>query len=65
MAQQLAACRHVYLDEETGEWCVSFDDAPGTIVRSTDKQLLEEFLDYMDANQCATPSEWCERHPPR
>jgi len=49
MPQQCATNRHVYLDEETGEWCVSFDDEPGTVVRSSSKQLLEEFLDYLDA----------------
>jgi hypothetical protein len=65
MPQQCAVNRRVYLDEQTDEWCAEFDDAPHTVVRSTSKQLLEEFLDYVDAGKCSTPNEYCEKHPPR
>lgn len=65
MSQQTEVNRVVYYDDETTEWCVAFNDEANTVVSSTDKQLLQEFLDYLDAGKCSTPNEYYEKHPPR
>lgn len=38
--------RRIYLDGD--EWCVEIGGPGNPVIRSTDKQKIEEFLDYVD-----------------
>lgn len=47
----VTTARKVYFDKTDNHWVAEVDGPGGPVVRSASKQVLEDFLDYLDARE--------------